>query len=71
MCRPMKAIVCKTFGDFSQIGLETVDEPICGPDDVLIEVRVATVSFMDWLMTDGGYQLKPHCPTYQEPMLQA
>jgi NADPH2:quinone reductase len=62
MCRPMKAVVCKTFGDLSQIGLETVDEPICGPDDVLIEVRVATVSFMDWLMTDGGYQLKPHLP---------
>ncbi len=58
----MKAIVCNAFGDLSQIKLATVDEPTCGPDDVLIEVRVATVSFMDWLMTDGGYQMKPPLP---------
>ena len=58
----MKAIVCKKFGDLTQINLEKVDKPLCGPNDVLIGVRVATVSFMDWLMTDGGYQLKPKLP---------
>ena len=58
----MKAIVCKAFGDLSQVKLATMDEPIYGPDDVLIQVRVATVSFMDWLMTDGGYQMKPPLP---------
>ena len=58
----MRAIICKAFGDLSQIKLATIDEPTCGPDDVLINVRVASVSFMDWLMTDGGYQMKPSLP---------
>ena len=58
----MKAIVCKAFGDLSQIKFATTDEPTCGPDDILIKVRFATVSFMDWLMTDGGYQMKPPLP---------
>ena len=58
----MKAIVCNAFGDLSQIKFATTDEPTCGPDDILIKVRFATVSFMDWLMTDGGYQMKPPLP---------
>tara|TARA_B100001057_G_C22801102_1_gene931546 strand:- start:618 stop:1607 length:990 start_codon:yes stop_codon:yes gene_type:complete len=58
----MKAIVCNAFGDLSQLKLAKIDEPTCGPNDVLIEVRFATVSFMDWLMTDGGYQMKPSLP---------
>ena len=58
----MKAIVCKKFGDLTQIHLEQIKTPDYGPNDVLICVRFATVSFMDWLMTDGGYQLKPTLP---------
>lgn len=58
----MKAVVCKEFGDLTQIHFEQVDKPFCGPNDVLISVRFATVSFMDWLMTDGRYQLKPNLP---------
>ncbi len=58
----MKAIVCKKFGDLSQINFERVHKPDCGANDILIGVRIATVSFMDWLMTDGGYQLKPTLP---------
>ena len=58
----MKAIVCKSFGDLSQVVMEDTAEPTCGPDQILIKVHVATVSFMDWLMTDGNYQLKPDLP---------
>ena len=58
----MKAVICKGFGDLDQVVFEDFPEPTCGPDDVLIKVKVATVSFMDWLMTDGRYQLKPELP---------
>ena len=42
--------------------MENIPEPECGPNDVLITVYIATVSFMDWLIADGGYQLKPELP---------
>ena len=58
----MKAILCKKFGDLSQIVLEDIKEPICGQDQIIIKVHIASVSFMDWLMTDGKYQLKPELP---------
>ena len=58
----MKAILCKKFGEFSEISFETIDEPSFGENDVLISVHIATVSHMDWLMTNGKYQLKPKLP---------
>lgn len=58
----MKAVICKVFGDLDQVVYADVPDPECGPNDVLIEVKVATVSFMDWLMTEGRYQLKPDLP---------
>jgi NADPH2:quinone reductase len=58
----MKAIVCNGFGDLSQVVMQQIPEPFCGPDAILIKVHIATVSFMDWLMTDGSYQLKPDLP---------
>ena len=58
----MKAVLCKEFigPDGLEIG-ETV-EPVPGPEEVLIEVHAASVSFMDWLMISGGYQMKPPLP---------
>ena len=53
----MKAILCKKFGDFSEISFETIDEPSFGENDVLISVHIATVSHMDWLMTNGKYHV--------------
>ncbi|MBT3139501.1 NADPH:quinone oxidoreductase family protein [Ruegeria litorea] len=58
----MKAVICKSFGDLNQVAYGDFPDPVCGPNDVLIKVRVATVSYMDWLMTDGRYQLRPDLP---------
>ena len=58
----MKAIVCHEFGNLDQVKLEDIPVPKPKDDEVLIEVKVASVSFMDWLMTDGRYQLKPELP---------
>jgi NADPH2:quinone reductase len=44
--------------------VELVDlpEPVAGPDDVLVDVHVAGVSFPEVLQTRGAYQLKPDLP---------
>jgi NADPH:quinone reductase len=39
-----------------------VDEPVPGPDQVLIDVEVAGVSFPEVLQSRGAYQLKPDLP---------
>ena len=58
----MQRIVCKGFG--SPDMLELVDEPTpeVGPDDVLIEVETAGVSFVDGLIVSGKYQIRPELP---------
>lgn len=58
----MKAVVCRQFGDLSKVTIEEIPTPIPKDDEVLIGVKVASVSFMDWLMTQGQYQLKPQLP---------
>jgi NADPH:quinone reductase len=58
----MRAMLCKTFdgADALEIGEAASPEPAA--DEVLIEVRAASVSFMDKLMAEGGYQLRPDLP---------
>jgi NADPH:quinone reductase len=40
----------------------TVDDPVAGPDHVLIEVHAAGVCYPDVLLTRGQYQYKPDPP---------
>lgn len=58
----MRAMLCKTFdgADALEIGEATTPEPAA--DEVLVDVRAASVSFMDKLMAEGGYQLRPDLP---------
>ena len=39
-----------------------VDEPVPGPDDVLVEVHSVGISFPDLLLSKGEYQLRPQLP---------
>jgi NADPH2:quinone reductase len=39
-----------------------IDEPVRGPDDVLVEVHAVGISFPDLLLSKGQYQLKPELP---------
>ncbi len=39
-----------------------VDEPVPGPDDVLVEVHSVGISFPDLLLSKGEYQLRPEPP---------
>lgn len=56
----MKAIVCTEYG--KPVELVEQPDPVPGPGQVLIEVEAAGVNFVDGLMVQGGYQLKPPLP---------
>ena len=58
----MRAVLCKDFkgADALEIGDAVTPEP--ADDEVLVDVRAASVSFMDKLMAEGGYQLRPDLP---------
>jgi NADPH2:quinone reductase len=58
----MKAIVCKEFGPLENVGYIDIPDPVPGPKQVLVKIRVSSVGFMDTLMIEGRYQLKPPLP---------
>jgi NADPH:quinone reductase-like Zn-dependent oxidoreductase len=49
----MKAIVHHRYGPQDVLGLEEIDKPVVGDDDVLIRVHAAGVSYPDAVMTRG------------------
>jgi NADPH2:quinone reductase len=58
----MRAVQVITTTGPSDLELRDVDEPVPGPDDVLVEVHRVGVSFPDLLLSKGEYQLKPEPP---------
>ncbi|MFF9220600.1 NADP-dependent oxidoreductase [Streptomyces viridosporus] len=57
----MKAIRYSRYGGPEVLGLEEVDDPVVGPDSVLVKVRAAAVNPVDWKCREG----------HLEPILQA
>ena len=58
----MRAVVCHSFGPLDQLTVEEQEAPACGPGSVRIEVAAAGVNFVDALLVQGLYQLKPPLP---------
>ena len=58
----MRAVICTKFDGADALEVAEVPEPSLKPDEVLMDVRAAAVSFMDKLMTEGDYQLRPDLP---------
>src|SRR5215471_18502455 len=58
----MRAVLCNAFEGIKALDLADAAEPRLGADEVLIDVHAASVSYMDYLMTCGGYQLRPALP---------
>ena len=58
----MRAVLCNAFEGIKALNLAETDEPQLAADQVLIDVHAASVSYMDYLMTCGGYQLRPALP---------
>ena len=58
----MRAVVCTAFGPIDTLTLEERESSPCGPGDVRVSVRAAGVNFVDALIVEGRYQIKPPLP---------
>ena len=58
----MRAILCTAFEGIKSLSMGEISEPRPKPDEVLIDVHAASVSYMDYLMISGGYQMRPNLP---------
>src|SRR5262245_25343464 len=58
----MRAIHCNGFEGIKALTLTDAAEPQPAANEVLIDVHAASVSYMDHLMTCGGYQMRPALP---------
>jgi NADPH2:quinone reductase len=58
----MRAILCNAFEGIKALNLTEAAEPKLAADEILIDVHAASVSYMDYLMTCGLYQMRPILP---------
>jgi NADPH2:quinone reductase len=58
----MRAIVCNAFKGIEALTFAEVAEPRPAANEVLVDVHAASVSYMDYLMSCGGYQMRPALP---------
>jgi NADPH:quinone reductase len=58
----MRALQVTTPTGPRDLEIRDVEEPVPGPDDVLVEVHRVGISFPDLLLSKGEYQLKPEPP---------
>lgn len=58
----MRAVLCNAFEGIKALTLAEAAEPHPAPDEVLVDVHATSVSYMDYLMTCGRYQLRPALP---------
>ena len=58
----MRAVLCNAFEGIKALTLAEAAEPHPAPDEVLVDVHATSVSYMDYLMTCGLYQMRPALP---------
>jgi NADPH:quinone reductase len=58
----MRAVLCNAFDGIKALTIGEAEEPRPGAGEVLIDVHAASVSYMDYLMASGGYQMRPPLP---------
>ncbi len=58
----MRAILCRAFEGIDALSFTEAAEPRPAANEVLVDVHAASVSYMDHLMTTGGYQMRPTLP---------
>lgn len=58
----MKALMCTRLGEPEDLSVEDVADPVAGPGEALVRVRVAALNFFDTLIIAGKYQVKPALP---------
>jgi NADPH2:quinone reductase len=58
----MRAVVCPELGPLDTLTVEERDSPVPGDGQVVVDVRAAGVNFVDGLLCQGRYQIKPPTP---------
>jgi NADPH2:quinone reductase len=58
----MRAVICKSFGPLENLSIEEEPSPDLVPGQVRVRVTAAGVNFVDALLAQGLYQIKPPLP---------
>ena len=58
----MRAVVCRELGPLDQVVIEERPTPVPGPGQVVVDARAMGVNFVDGLICQGRYQMKPATP---------
>ena len=58
----MKVIYCTKLADWPELEIRDEMAPEPGPAEVLIRNEAWGVNYVDYLMCQGGYQLRPEPP---------
>lgn len=58
----MKALMCEQHGLPNTLVYKEVPDPVCGENDVIIDMKAAGVNFPDVLIIQNKYQFKPELP---------
>lgn len=58
----MRAVVCNEFGPLENLTVVDVDDPVLKPGHVRLKVLASGVNYVDGLLAQGRYQIKPPVP---------
>lgn len=58
----MQAVVCNQFGPPENLVIATVDDPVPGEGEVVVDMRAAAITFPDTLIIEDRYQFKAVLP---------
>ncbi|HZH26762.1 MAG TPA: NADPH:quinone oxidoreductase family protein [Azospirillaceae bacterium] len=58
----MKALVCREWGPPESLRIEDVPDPVPGPGQVRVRVMACGLNFLDTLIIQGKYQVRPPLP---------
>ena len=58
----MKALICHRYGPVDTMRVRTIPDPRPKPNEVVVDIAYAPVSFPDTLIVQGLYQVKPTLP---------
>ena len=60
--RSVRVVVCTELGPLDNVVVEERGTPVPGPGQAVVDVRAAGVNYVDGLICQGRYQMKPAVP---------
>ena len=55
----MRAVVLKEYGSLDNLDLMEFNDPIPGPEEIIVDVRATAVNYVDLVLIGGTYQFRP------------